>query len=267
MITPTFAAQLLARNDANRPVRPQHVDALARDMEAGRYQLNGEAIKVALDGTLLDGQHRLMACVKSGRPFETLLVTGLSHSVMQTIDSGVQRLHSDRLAIRGIKNANIVSAAIRVLTAFALKTASIPKQTTQEMDVIFAAHPGIEHSSTGGMRSFPGMGGKLTAAHYVISAIHGHDEADAYVAVWRSGVPAYDGCPAHLLRERLWKTRESTSTVRAHDLINLLSVSINKFVASEKVRVIKPAVDCGINGWTEELLYGRQPTGERSGRA
>ncbi len=49
----------------------------ANAMKSGEWKYNGESIKVCTDGSLLDGQHRLEACIESGVTFDTLLVTNL----------------------------------------------------------------------------------------------------------------------------------------------------------------------------------------------
>ena len=68
-ITPEEAAKMLETNQRNRNVSKNAVAAMARDMTAGHWRLNGEAIRIDGDGNLIDGQHRFSACVMSGGPF------------------------------------------------------------------------------------------------------------------------------------------------------------------------------------------------------
>ena len=60
-ITPELAHEWLGFNTHNRNIRQRIVTAYAADMTGGDWQWNGESIKFAEDGTLLDGQHRLAA--------------------------------------------------------------------------------------------------------------------------------------------------------------------------------------------------------------
>lgn len=256
VISPSFAAKLLSHNPNNRSVRPAHVDAMARDMYSGRFQCNGDAIRISESGELLDGQHRLLACVQSGVSFESIVVSGLSDLVKATIDSGAARCHADRLAMRGIQHAAGVSATLRVMAMFAMRSFSIPKLTSQELDIILAAHPGVINSASIAAKVFPLMGSKLTAAHYILQKTQDDDVAAAYISTWKDGVPFYEGCPAHLLRERLIRLSTSSTALKAPDVMNLLAVSINKFARFEGTKVLKPGIDCGVNGWTEAMLWG-----------
>lgn len=115
-IGPTEAKALL---DANTHNRKQHTEAqlaaMARDMAAGRWALNGEAIKVSQSGVLLDGQGRLKAIVLSGATIETLVVRGLPEETQETMDIGAVRTLADMLHLRGTPNGRDVAAAAMVV--------------------------------------------------------------------------------------------------------------------------------------------------------
>lgn len=103
-MTPEWAQELLAHNTHNRTLRKNLVDAYARDMQAGRWRYNGETIKINETQVIDDGQHRLLACVKSGCSFEVLLVTGLPVGTQETMDAGAKRTFADVLRLRGEHN-------------------------------------------------------------------------------------------------------------------------------------------------------------------
>lgn len=113
VISPARAAELLTRNQNNRRASDRLVNRYARDMAAGNWQANGSAIVMNGDGALLDGQHRLMACVESGTPFTTLLVQGVSTSAVATVDTGRSRKLSDVLTMRGEKSSRTLAAILR----------------------------------------------------------------------------------------------------------------------------------------------------------
>jgi hypothetical protein len=48
----------------NRDMRPQHVDAYAEEMPAGRWRDSSDPISITADGHVLNGQHRLAAASK-----------------------------------------------------------------------------------------------------------------------------------------------------------------------------------------------------------
>lgn len=116
-ITPDMAEELLALNTKNRNVKQNNVKKLAHTLQMGHWELNGEAIKVAADGTILDGQHRLLACVKAGIPFDTLLIEGLPVSAQDTMDKGSRRSMADTFMLHGYAQPAKVATLIRAVIA------------------------------------------------------------------------------------------------------------------------------------------------------
>ena len=79
-VTPEMAREwLLANTDVPFNSQPGKVDQYARDMASGHWPLMGEGIRFDEADQLVDGRHRLRACVQSGVPFLTY-VTRLSGS-------------------------------------------------------------------------------------------------------------------------------------------------------------------------------------------
>lgn len=114
-ITPKKAMQWLQRNIHNRPLSTKLANDYAKVMRAGRWKLNGETVKFNGNGDLIDGQHRLTACVEAGTPFESYVVRGLSHETFDTIDQGRKRTAGDVLARRGEKHYTMLAAACRIV--------------------------------------------------------------------------------------------------------------------------------------------------------
>jgi hypothetical protein len=109
-VTPALAEKWLRQNTHNRNLREKAVLAYARDMEAGHWAENGEAIKFAADGTLLDGQHRLTALSLAGVTVRMLVITGLANAAQETMDAGSKRRTADAFGLRGEANASVLSA-------------------------------------------------------------------------------------------------------------------------------------------------------------
>lgn len=76
-MTPDMARSILKNNTNNRNVKRERVNLYASDMEKGRWQLNGESIVIDANGNLKDGQHRLMAVIKSQCTVPMVVVTGV----------------------------------------------------------------------------------------------------------------------------------------------------------------------------------------------
>lgn len=96
-VTPKLAKEWLTHNKCNRTIREQWCLKLASDMRNGRWQFNGETIKFSISGDLLDGQHRLEACIRANVPFETVVVFNATDDCFRTIDIGTPRRLSDSL--------------------------------------------------------------------------------------------------------------------------------------------------------------------------
>ena len=77
-ITPDEAQTILAATGtANwRKISNRHVARLVGMIKDGKFDLNGESIVLDEKGRCIDGQHRLMACVRAGIPSVELLKLG-----------------------------------------------------------------------------------------------------------------------------------------------------------------------------------------------
>lgn len=115
-ISPATAQEWLEKfNKHNRPVKNAHVKRLAQAMKEGRFVFNGDPIRFNTKGELMDGQHRLMACVQSGVPFKATVIWNVPDNAFPTIDVGKKRTGTDVLHIEGYANPSAVSAAATLL--------------------------------------------------------------------------------------------------------------------------------------------------------
>ena len=98
-ITPEMAKDFLSKSKGNRGIRTRtKLMAYVKDMEKGAWQYNGDAIRFTYEGVLVDGHHRLTACVQSGCGFEADIVFVPASSV-QTMDKGATRSDGDNLVM------------------------------------------------------------------------------------------------------------------------------------------------------------------------
>lgn len=121
-ITPEIAREYLKFNVTNRPLRQKTVCKYAKQMKNGEFMLNGEAIVFSDGGSLLNGQHRLNACVQAGVSFQSVVVRGIPFETFHTIDIGKPRTTADVFSISGVSNpsnsATIVSHYMRLERSF-----------------------------------------------------------------------------------------------------------------------------------------------------
>lgn len=98
-VGPALALALLERNTHNRRISDGRVEVYARDMIAGRWELNNQGIALGRDGELYDGQHRLLAIVHADVTVPMLIVSGLPPTARSTIDQGRARTIADVMRI------------------------------------------------------------------------------------------------------------------------------------------------------------------------
>ena len=79
VVTPGSAKSWLeTTNVKNRPISELHWMKIWLDIVEGRWKYNGEPISFGTNGALLNGQHRLRACEKSGIGIDTDVIFGLN---------------------------------------------------------------------------------------------------------------------------------------------------------------------------------------------
>lgn len=112
-VTPELAEEWLGKNTHNRNIRQSAVAAYARDMASGHWQVTAEPVKFTAEGTLLDGQHRLLAVIKAEVPVEMFVAKGISSDAQRVMDTGAKRSPGDMLKLDGYANHSVLAAAAR----------------------------------------------------------------------------------------------------------------------------------------------------------
>lgn len=116
-ITPEMAGRYLEHNIRNRRISTSALTNCIYHLISGQWMVNGDSIKFSNTNALLDGQHRLRACVETGRSFVSVVVRGLDDSAFATIDSGKTRTAADVLTIGKVPHASQMAAAAKRLFA------------------------------------------------------------------------------------------------------------------------------------------------------
>lgn len=213
-VSPAIAEDWLARNPNNRNLRRAVVDSYARDMEAGRWHLNGETVKFFANGQLADGQHRLHGVVQSGQTVPMVVVRGLAGEVMATVDAGAKRSYGDALKLAGEENTSTLAAVCRraVMWERGMRTnTGAIRPTPLEMTDFLERHPEI--------RSSADLAARLASRETLPASVYGlchylFAELDPDAATWfllRVGdgdrIAADD--PIGVLRNRIARLRVS----------------------------------------------------------
>lgn len=205
-ITPAMATQILEKNNyCNRSLNKRTAASYARDMKDGRWIENGDAIRFS-GGRLLDGQHRLHACVISGIPLRTVIVEGLDEAAFATIDAGKLRSMGDVLGVNSVKNATNVASVLRVLHNLTKgKTTNSGVAVTKgELLDLLNSHPELEkfvaeHISKA-RTQFPVVNSVLAVAY--LSYLKYPDDFENFWSSLVSGAGLHEGSPILTLRNK-----------------------------------------------------------------
>lgn len=211
LITPQDAEKLIGdHNHHNRLVKEAKVAKWTRVMAAGRWDPDASDIKVDFNGDLIDGQHRLLACMRAGVPIGTLLRTGLNPETQRRVDIGAARTTADTFKLEKIGWATNNAAAIllrrryeegeaRGLTVVGkLRIEMSPDEVLE----YYRAHPEHEKmlSKADSMyRIGPGMARTVYFAALAMFAASDEDDAHRFADAFLSGEWGGPGSPMQSL--------------------------------------------------------------------
>lgn len=115
LVTPKMALQWLSKNTMNRCVVEARVDMYSGFLSGGEWLFDAMPIRFDVNGTLLDGQHRLLAIARTSIPAPMLVVRGIPTESFKVIDTGRPKNHGDMLSAIGEKSHNILAGAARAV--------------------------------------------------------------------------------------------------------------------------------------------------------
>jgi len=212
-LSPRKAGSLLKCNRRNRNLRMERVRELSGAMQRGEWELNGETIKIADDGMLLDGQHRLEAIVHSGVTIETVVVRGLPLVAQDTVDTGRRRRLADVLSLEGYPDANALAAALNVLHRFRneqrIDHARSTAPTAQQALALLATNEGLIESVRVARKVTKAIGGPMgvfAALHHEFRRVD-HDAADDFFERLDNGADLPFSDPLRHLRNHVIRPR------------------------------------------------------------
>lgn len=229
-LTPALAEMLLARNPDNRTISARTVEVYVSDISEGRWDLNGEALKISSCGSLNDGQHRCTAVVQSGRSISTLVTFGLRRESRLTEGQGKARTPGDYLSMMGVKEANVTAATASFVFQFEnygelIGPSSQSRRPTKGQTLeSLKKHPEIVESvAFVPSRNAILIGGKSLVAfcHWLI-ARQDKAGADEFITRLMRGDGLEIGDPIHTVRERLMSPKNKKLLSRNDKALSIL---------------------------------------------
>lgn len=240
-ITPKLAEAWLRNNSHNRGVANSRVDQYAADMRRGEWRVNGETIKLAADGQVLDGQHRLLAVLEADTPIDSLVITGLQAVAQETMDQGRARTLADVFKLRGEKYYSPLATSARVLALFELY-GQIVQPAYQSPPSISQASRALDRNpelrdSVAFMfaRRRPWMpSSHMGALHFLFATVDAA-AANDFVTKLSSGEDLHRGHAIHTLREQLLEAHMERVPIVQRTQLALVIKAWNAYMAGQPV--------------------------------
>lgn len=242
-IAPHLAKRMLGHNMVNRRLDENVVRRYARDMRNGDWVLTGDPIVFDGEGNLIQGQHRLRACVSANTEFSTVVVRGVLGKAQLVMDSGKKRSFGDQLKLLGEKNSGELATAInrcwRYDNCSPQRTDEMPSRT--EAIAWLNENPGIRESLLLGKKVENALPVRRTVAasvHYLTARVDQGD-ADEFFARLISGAELMEGDP--ILACRRWFDRWAGKRDRPSTIIHMhaLMKCVNYWRAGESLKFVK----------------------------
>jgi hypothetical protein len=162
LITPAQAEVWLGHNVHNRGVNDTIVRRYAKAIANEDWPVTGDAIKFAKDGTLIDGQHRLLAIIRAGRAVKMYVARGLELEHQEYLDIGRKRSFADMLKLRGEKNSSSLAGAIAWLARI--------RSGNPQSNVVLSPQEGFALLDVNpGIRDVASMAYQVSIAHRLVT--------------------------------------------------------------------------------------------------
>jgi hypothetical protein len=223
-ITPQEATLWIdTKNSKNRPISENAVAKYAQEMKDGRWKCNAQPIIFNKSGQLANGQHRLLACIRANKSFETLVAWGIEDDAFDTIDDCNTRSLADVLHIKGETGSILLSAGLRFLWMYSrgeienqdLRRGKIA--TKPLLEATLDKHPKIRSSVKfySMLKARPGglliTAGMAIGLHYLFALVD-EKKADEFFSRLQSGLELTEDNPIYILRNRLIAAQKESST-------------------------------------------------------
>ncbi len=242
-INPDLARYWLTLSDGNRSFRGNAIVRYAEDMKAGRWALTGDPIGFNTQGVLIQGHHRLRACVLSGVSFRSAVAIGLPDDAFMVMDSGVNRTPGDTLGLAlSSRNATRIAALARVTYALRNGFVTDPKKTQSIsrnalVELVRAEQSAFDEALELAWKAYPMLMLSGTGVVYMVTS-----ERLAFASFIRSvgeGAGLSAGSPALALRN--WAAglpKKMGRDVLVH--ASAVIIAFNSHLAGQDRKLIKP---------------------------
>lgn len=239
-MTPALADVVLENNQGNRPVRQSKLNQYISDIDADRWDFNGETMIISKEGLCNNGQHRSLAVKATGKSIPVLFVFGVARESRRTVDTGANRGAHDHLSVDGYTQPTTLAAVTRFVLAYErnggqnfanmnrVTASEIYERARQEPLLDTSSQYPYKHGNKSKRLAPPSV---MAFCHYVMSKAD-PVAAQNFLDQVITGVNISADSPAYVTREKLI---EFSSLVREQKV----EVLLRGFMAFRKNKTIR----------------------------
>ena len=259
-IDPVMAKELLSGQTKNRRISKTTVQKYKEFMKLGQWVLNGEPL-IFGGGKLIDGQHRLTACVDSGQPFRAVWIELDKEEVFKTLNQGKRRNGADVLSVFGHANSTNFFSSLCILARID-KFGELGYQgfgnqgrlpiANHEVEEYALKYPHLDVSirkCDNWYRQFRLKKGPLAALHYLLRRSEAHRvpmgeesddlKSDAFMQSLCLGMNLGKGNPILPLRNSLLRQMSANEKISPHFIIRGGVLAYNAWLTGQKTNVCR----------------------------
>jgi len=247
-ITPSTAKEMLKRNNGNRNLSMAHVNFLTKEMLSGNWQFDGQPIRFTEGGTLLDGQHRLNAVIKSEIAQDFLIIRGIEKDAFKVMDTGKRRSSGDALSALGVAQPNNIAAAARMIIILergfsSQNTNTQNKPSNTDVLEFYNRHPEIAVLVNEGGRLYVDFGkvlpiSTITAFKYLMNK-RSVTHSDEFWQKLCTGIGLEKGSAIAALRAKLIQDKISKASISSKEKNALIIKAWNHYRKGTKIKYLK----------------------------
>lgn len=235
--------------DTNRTISKKTVARYANLMAYGRWLLTHQGLAFREDGSLEDGQHRLLAVIEADKmkpgiviPFR--VTTNVPTGTFKVLDSNLRRSPGNILSSAvGAGNSFQVAATAKkfycymnIPFEFATSWASPPQWDSSMLPDVVEQYPCIQEAVSR-VRSKQFTGNLTAISTGMALAMELRPDTDVEKFIWRleTGLDPSPGEPAYMLREKLAVMSRMGQTAKADEQLAYFIKAYNKYILGESI--------------------------------
>lgn len=240
-ITPEMARAFYTHRAKNRHIAKTNLQRILTSIKGGKWKVTGETIIFDHQDQLIDGQHRLLACMEANVPIQTYVVRGkIDTDAATNIDTGKARTPGDLLTFNDYSDPNHLAATVRWINRLTTEGMQFErvKMTRDALLQFVQAHEEVHLSLPYGRFVRALIVPSLGAALHYLMAQHDRELANTYFLELQQGTGAI-GSPSFVVRELLIKNKMHRAQLPVHIVAAMLIKAWNLLRAGRTAKIIR----------------------------